>query len=138
LCFLTVGLAIILRREFFPPAYFPEFHTLFPVWPTFDMMGTLTLFIISMVMLILPKFMGLLLLLLSSKKTKLFAGYIGITVSVFIEIFFSALIAPIMMLFQSKFVFDIFSGRDVGWGNQNRGDDSTSWKDAAIRHIWHV
>lgn len=132
LSFLLVGLAIALGREFFPPVYFPEVRTLFPTWPIFDKIGTIALFIVSMFMLIFPKFLGLLIYCIQNKKTK------GGLRSMAAEIIISALSAPIMMMFQSKFVFEIFTGHSVSWNAQNRGDKGTSFKEAFQRHFWHM
>lgn len=43
-----------------------------------------------------------------------------------------------MMMFQSKFVFEIFTGHAVSWNTQNRDDEGTSFRDAFSRHIWHT
>lgn len=138
LCFLLAGLMIALGREFFPPVYFQEVRTLFPVWPIFDKIGTIALFIVSMFMLIFPKFLGLIIYLKENKDKKLIGGWLGAPKSVLAEIVMSALNAPIMMMFQSKFVFDIFAGNDAGWSTQNRGDRGTSFKEARERHFWHM
>lgn len=138
LCFLLVGLMIALGREFFPPVYFQDVRTLFPVWPIFDKIGTIALFVLSMFMLIFPKFLGLIIYLLENRDAKKIGGRGGAVKSVLVEIVISALSAPIMMMFQSKFVFDIFAGNDVGWATQNRGDKGTSFKEAVTRHIWHT
>ncbi|MFV0627428.1 MAG: glucans biosynthesis glucosyltransferase MdoH [Alphaproteobacteria bacterium] len=133
LSFLLIGLFIALGKEIFPPVYFSEAKSLFPAWPIFDQFGTVTLFVISMGMLILPKFLGLIVYIIKNK----FKAWSAIK-SVFWEIIISCLIAPIMMMFQSKFVLDIFMGKSVGWNTQNRGDLGTSFKDAFNRHIWHT
>lgn len=132
LCFLLVGLAIALGREFFPPVYFPEVRTLFPTWPIFDKIGTIALFALSMFMLIFPKFLGLMIYYIQNKKTK------GGLKSTLAEIVVSALSAPIMMMFQSKFVFEIFTGHSVSWNAQNRTETGTSFKEAWARHFWHM
>lgn len=137
LCFLLVGLAVALGRNLFPPEYFPTTYTLFPTWPIFDKIGTISLFIISMFMLIFPKFLGLIVYLAQNKRKEI-GGFFGACKSVLAEIIFSALTAPIMMMFQSKFVFDIFAGNDAGWNTQNRDETGTSLKEAFIRHRWHT
>lgn len=137
LSFLLVGLMVVLGREFFPPVYFQEVRTLFPVWPIFDKIGTIVLFIISMFMLIFPKFLGLIIYMRNNEKKRI-GGYWGSLKSVFLEIFISAVSAPIMMMFQSKFVFDIFSGNSVSWSTQNRDNRGTSFKEAFERHFWHM
>ncbi len=130
--FLVTGLAVALGREFFPPTYFSQVRSLFPEWPIFDKMGTYFLFGFSLFMLLFPKILGLIVYKVKTKKTH------GICKSVLLEMFFSALIAPIMMLFQSKFIWDIVTGHSVSWNTQNRGDNGTSWKDAFNRHMWHT
>ena len=132
LCFLLVGLAIALGREFFPPAYFSEARSLFPTWPVFDKIGTIALFILSMFMLIFPKFLGLIIYKINNRSSR------GALKSTLTEIVLSALFAPIMMMFQSKFVAEIISGRSVSWNTQNRSGDGTSWHEAFRRHFWHM
>lgn len=140
LSFLIVGLAIALGREFFPPVYFPEVRTLFPTWPIFDKIGTIALFVLSMFMLIFPKFLGLIIYLLRNRKSSPSAPKLtkGAVKSLLLEIILSALTAPIMMMFQSKFVFEIFTGHSVSWNTQNRDDKGTTFKEALSRHIWHM
>lgn len=137
LCFLLVGLGVALGRNIFPPEYFPTTYTLFPTWPIFDKLGTISLFVLSMFMLIFPKFLGLIAYLLQNKFSNI-GGIFGAVKSVFAEIIFSALTAPIMMMFQSKFVFDIFAGNDAGWNTQNRDETGTSLRVAWARHHWHM
>ncbi len=137
LSFLLVGMAIALGRNFFPPVYFEEARTLFPVWPIFDKIGTISLFVISMFMLIFPKFLGLAVYLRNNDGAHS-GGRFAALKSVLLEIVMSVLTAPIMMMFQSKFVFDILSGSDAGWSAQNRGDRGTSLREAWVRHKWHA
>lgn len=142
LLFLLAGLSMVLFREFVPPQYFGQTYSLFPEWPVFDKAGTIWLFVLSMAMLLVPKFLGLAVFLrqnrrrqkagkpaLSAAKT---AGGLGL------EIVVSTLMAPVMMLFQSKFVFDILRGKSVAWNAQNRGDEGTDWRTAWRVHKWHT
>ncbi len=138
LAFLVVGTMIVLGRGIFPPVYFEEVRTLFPVWPIFDKLGTIALFAISMFMLIFPKFLGLIVYLRENKNKAKIGGRIGALKSVLTEIVISALCAPIMMMFQSKFVFDIFAGNSVSWNTQNRDDTGTSFREAVLRHRSHT
>ena len=137
LSFLLVGLATALGRNIFQPEYFPTYYTLFPTWPIFDKFGTISLFVLSMFMLVFPKFLGLI-VYLTQNKFKDIGGFFGAVKSVLAEIVFSALSAPIMMMFQSKFVFDIFAGIDAGWNTQNRDETGTSFREAWARHRWHT
>lgn len=88
-------------------------------------------------MLIFPKFLGLIIYLRQNKAPEI-GGVFGAIKSVLSEIIFSALSAPIMMMFQSKFVFDIFAGNDAGWKTQNRDETGTSLAEAWQRHRWHM
>lgn len=135
--FLLVGLSAALGRNIFPPEYFPTTYTLFPTWPIFDQIGVISLFVFSIFMLIFPKFLGLIIYLRQNKASEI-GGVFGAIKSVLSEIIFSALSAPIMMMFQSKFVFDIFAGNDAGWKTQNRDETGTSLAEAWQRHCWHM
>lgn len=136
--FLFLGLGIALWREFFPPQYFSETKTLFPMWPEFDLIGTLALFGLSMAMLFVPKILGGLIVIIQHRPLKEYGGFFGLLMTMLVEFVFSALIAPIMMLFQSKIVFDIFLGIDTGWSAQNRDATGTSWRVACQRHWGHL
>jgi membrane glycosyltransferase len=48
------------------------------------------------------------------------------------------LLSPVMMLIQSRFVADVFLGRDSGWNSQNREDQATPFIIVARRHVGHV
>lgn len=136
LSFLIMGILVALGHEYFPPEYFDKEQTLFPIWPIFDKIGTIALFAVSMFMLIFPKFLGVVIYLKNNRTGKI-GGTFGVIKSLLAEIVFSALSAPIMMMFQSKFVWEIFTGQDAGWSTQNRGG-STSWREAAKRHLGHT
>src|SRR3546814_329886 len=58
--------------------------------------------------------------------------------SVVLEIVFSTLLAPVMMLFQSTFVAQILLGRGVGWTTQRRDEAVMTWSEAVARHIGHT
>ena len=55
-----------------------------------------------------------------------------------LETLFSVLTAPVLMLFQTKFVLAILMRRAVGWPPQQRGDHMTSFKEAALAHGGHT
>ena len=56
------------------------------------------------------------------------------TLSVVLETVFSVLTAPVLMLFQTKFVLAILMRRAVGWPPQQRGDHQTGFREAALTH----
>src|ERR1700749_1464968 len=58
--------------------------------------------------------------------------------SVVFEVVLSALYAPVLMMIQSRHVFEVFMGRDSGWKPQRRDSGSTSWGDAWRFHMRHM
>ena len=53
------------------------------------------------------------------------------------ETVFSALHAPLQMLWHSKFVFTLLRGTGVSWGPQKRIADGIAWSEAVRRHWGH-
>jgi len=51
---------------------------------------------------------------------------------------FSALLAPIRMLFHTQFVTMALAGRAVRWKSPPRDDNETGWKNAVARHGTHT
>ena len=138
LLFLLTGLASAIYANQVPPDYFPSYKTLFPYWPIFDGDLALSLLAIVLAMLTLPKILAALNVMVSPRRAKAWGGRFMLLVSVIIEHIFTIFIAPIMMLVQTSFVMDVLSGRDSGWGAQNRGDATTSWAEAWLRHRAHM
>ncbi len=132
---LLFGVGIVVWRYFFPPAYFTQSKELFPSWPIFNVWGTIALFVLSMVMLFFPKILGVLYVI--GKGDKQYGGAGKLWQGFFVENLFSALSAPVMMLFQSKFIVEILSGMDSGWKTQNR-TAGTSWRDGIRMHWWQT
>jgi membrane glycosyltransferase len=91
-----------------------------------------------MVVLLIPKMLGLIHALTSKRLRRGGGGVIGITASCLIEIILSALYAPVLMLIQSRHVFEVFVGRDSGWHPQRREGGSTGWADAWRFHHRHM
>jgi len=63
---------------------------------------------------------------------------IGVAASFLLEVVLSALYAPILMLIQSRHVFEVFMGRDSGWKPQRRDSGGTTWSDAWHYHKRHM
>lgn len=122
LLFLLIGILISLQSEFIPPDYFPRGATLFPQWPMQDPVRAAYVFGGTMALLILPKLFGWLTMLPRRRERRGMGGALRGFVSVVVEIVTSALIAPVMMLMQSRAVIDILVGRDAGWSAQRRDD----------------
>lgn len=109
-----------------------------PVWPVSFAVQMTTVLLVTLTMLFLPKLLALLLLLKGGKLLRAYGGLVGATLSVVLETVFSVLTAPVLMLFQTKFVLAILMRRAVGWPPQQRGDHMTSFKEAALAHGGHT
>jgi membrane glycosyltransferase len=73
-------------------------------------------------LLILPKLLAWILMLARPENRREFGGALGALAGVLVETFLSGLIAPVMMIFQSRAVGEILLGRDSGWQVQRRDD----------------
>ena len=73
-----------------------------------------------MCLLLLPKVLGAAIFMRSSENLKLCGGSIKLAFGVAAETIHSMLMAPILMLFYTRFVLASFSGTEVQWGRQTR------------------
>ncbi|HUJ45324.1 MAG TPA: glucans biosynthesis glucosyltransferase MdoH [Opitutaceae bacterium] len=96
----------------------------------------LTLFVFTMLMLFLPKALSVIVALGDRELTAAFGGPPRLVVSALLETAVSALVAPINMLFNSKFVVFTLLGQGVSWITQRRGpgEDDTDWREAILTH----
>jgi membrane glycosyltransferase len=138
LVMLGIGFALAVQSHLIRPEYFNHDFQLFPTWPRFDVELMMTLFWFSMVVLLIPKMLGLLHALLSKRIRRGGGGVIGVAASCLLEAVLSALYAPILMLIQSRHVFEVFVGRDSGWKPQRRDGGGTTWSDAWHFHKRHM
>jgi membrane glycosyltransferase len=138
LVMLGIGFALAVQSHLIRPEYFNHDFQLFPTWPRFDVELMMNLFWFSMVVLLIPKFLGLIHALLSRRIRRGGGGVIGIAASFSLEVVLSALYAPILMLIQSRHVFEVFMGRDSGWKPQRRDSGGTTWSDAWHYHKRHM
>ncbi len=138
LLMLAVGFALSVQSHLIRPEYFNHDFQLFPTWPRFDVELMMALFWFSMLVLLIPKMLGLIRALLSSRIRRSGGGVIGVAASILLEAILSALYAPILMMVQSRHVFEVFMGRDSGWKPQRRDSGGTSWSDAWEFHKRHM
>jgi membrane glycosyltransferase len=138
LLMLAVGFALSVQSHLIRPEYFNHDFQLFPTWPRFNVELMMALFWFSMLVLLIPKMLGLIRALLSSRIRRCGGGVIGVAASIMLETVLSALYAPILMMVQSRHVFEVFMGRDSGWKPQRRDGGSTSWGDAWEFHKRHM
>jgi membrane glycosyltransferase len=138
LVMIGIGFALAIQSRLIRPEYFSHDFQLFPTWPRFDVALMMALFWFSMVVLLIPKMLGLIRALTSRRLRRGAGGVIGITASFLLEAILSALYAPILMVVQCRHVFEVFMGRDSGWKPQRRDAGHTSWIDAWRFHRRHM
>jgi membrane glycosyltransferase len=138
LLMIGIGFALAVQSHLIRPEYFNHDFQLFPSWPRFDVELMMSLFWFSMVVLLIPKMLGLIRALLSRRIRRGSGGVIGIAGSCLLEVILSALYAPILMLIQCRHVFEVFMGRDSGWKPQRRDSGGTTWSDAWHYHKRHM
>ncbi|HET9000503.1 MAG TPA: glucans biosynthesis glucosyltransferase MdoH [bacterium] len=95
------------------------------------------LFGATFAMLLLPKILALALVLGDSAAVRRFGGRVGCVLSVVLELFISAVVAPTVMVSHTWFVISILAGARVGWASQRRRDYALTWPDA-WRGQWGV
>ena len=133
--FLALSSAEAISEALRPPDYFPSGRSLFPEWPVWRPDWALTLVAVTGSILFLPKLLGILLVLLR-RTSRQFGGALRLAASVLLEILLSSLLAPIRMVFHSRFVLWNLIGRTVAWRSGGREDLETSWRAALAHHGW--
>ena len=98
--------------------------------------AALSLFVLTLLMLFLPKFASLIATLGRPQEAARYGGRGRLLTSVLGEVLVSAVLAPINMMFNSKFVLFSLLGQGVSWVTQRRGQegDGTDWREAIITH----
>jgi membrane glycosyltransferase len=134
LAFLAIGLAVATVNTLFPRAYFGGEKQLFPSWPIFDAELAKSLFLLALAFLLLPRLLGVFRAIAAPRRRASQGGALRIVASAAIELVYSTLLAPAMMLLQSKFVLKTLLGRSIEWGAQNRGDQGIAWRTAIGAH----
>jgi membrane glycosyltransferase len=117
----------------------------FTTWPesytsvfgyTVEVPEALTLFVFTMLLLFLPKVLSVIVALRDRELTAAFGGPASLVGSALLESVVSALLAPIHMVFNSRFVIFTLLGQGVTWITQRRGlfRDERDWREAIITH----
>jgi membrane glycosyltransferase len=114
----------------FSPVLF--FGNRLPVQNTF-------LFTCAMLLLLVPKALAAQHLMASPQRRAAAGGGLKIFLSTLAETVYSMLLAPILMLFYTQFVWSSFFGGSAGWGRQKRTDDEgPSWRECIVVHATHT
>jgi membrane glycosyltransferase len=138
LLLLMLSSAMVVDHQITGDVYFGPTRTLFPQWPRYHWPEIHGLLALTFVLLFGPKVLALALRLWSTRGSRRFGGRLALLLSFLLEAIFSALLAPVMMLFHTGFVARILAGNAVGWPAQPRGDRGMAWRQAVARHIGHA
>ncbi|MCK6556123.1 glucans biosynthesis glucosyltransferase MdoH [Candidatus Binatia bacterium] len=131
--FLTLSTVEAVQNALAEHEYFPHGASLFPTWPVWRPNWALALLAVTGAILFLPKFLSIVLVVARNGNARSYGGLARLTLSVLCEIVISSLLAPIRMVFHSRFVVQNLMGRTVTWKSQGREDAETGWGEA-IRH----
>lgn len=132
--FIALSSAEAVIQALVEPAYFHAEKTLFPIWPVWQPLWALSLLASTGVLLFLPKVLSLGVVCVKGRAGG-FGGVARLAAGIVLEVALSAMLAPIRMLFHSRFVITTLLGRETGWHAQQRDDKPTSWGEALRFHI---
>lgn len=119
-----------------PPDYFPDGRSLFPVFPTDETAKALALGLGVVAVLIAPK-IAILLTALGVGAAPAFGGRVRLVLSTLSELALSTLLAPILLMLQTRAVFQVLLGIDAGWPATPRGARGVPLS-TAIRATWWI
>jgi membrane glycosyltransferase len=137
LALLILSTVDAMQRAIVGTVYFKPGFNLFPNWPVATDFQIDLLLGMTLAALFLPKLLALLLVLFGHNQCRAFGSAWNLCASLFVEIAFSTLMAPIMMLFQTFFVAATFLGLPVVWAAQPRDDRGLSWGEGLRQHGCH-
>lgn len=129
LLFLVLSTAEMVVAAVVGHAYFPPGYSLFPEWPISKFSETVSLAVATVALLFLPKLLGVGLALVRDRHA--FGGAIRLAASTGLEIVFSILMAPIMMMLHTYFVGTLLIGRVTGWDPQHRSERGLGVREAS-------
>jgi membrane glycosyltransferase len=131
--FIAASIAAVFTAT--APDYFPQENWPFPVFPYDQTAKAVGLAVGVFGLLVMPKLL-VVLDAIATGRARGFGGAGAAFGSVLWELVLSSLIAPILLAFQSRSVFQVLSGRDGGWPTNNRGDGGLSMAEALAAGRW--
>jgi membrane glycosyltransferase len=135
---LFVGVVLAVQAKYATPTYFGSEMSLFPKWPVFDARKALALFLATVVVVHLPKLLGVLWALRSRQERRRHGGTGRVLGGALAESLLSTVIAPVLMLTQTAAVVSILFGRDAGWAAQRRVGTDARLSEYLRQHRWHM
>ncbi len=104
-----------------PPDYFPDANWPFPVFPLDEKAKAIGLGVGIFGLLVLPKLL-MVLDAIATGRARGFGGALRSFASATVELLTSSIMAPILLMFQTRSVLQVLFGLDGGWPANNRGD----------------
>jgi membrane glycosyltransferase len=101
-----------------------------------DVPEAFMLFVFTLLLLFVPKIVSVVVTATNAEQAERFGGKRRLIASALVEALISALLAPMNMAFNSKFVLSTLLGQGVTWVTQRRGSevDGTDWREAILTH----
>ena len=93
-----------------------------------------SLLAVTGMLLFVPKLLALVLALAGRRRQ--FGGAARLLAGALLETLFAVTLAPLMMMFHTRFVAGVLSGRDVPWDAQVREGRMLGWREAAGGVAW--
>ncbi len=115
-----------------------EAHVSGRAWDDFSLDTLNWIVAVSVLSLMAPRGLALIRALVRTRERRRWGDPRKLIAGVLIETLISALIAPIMMIAQTRSLIEILMGRDAGWAVQRREDGSLSWDDAKRHYRLHT
>jgi membrane glycosyltransferase len=133
--FLALSTSEAIWQALREPVYFPPGPSLFPEWPVWRPDWAFALAGVTGAILFLPKLLAVALVVLRGRARQ-FGGFLRLLASALLEVLVSTLLAPVRMVFHTRFVFSNLLGRTVSWSSPPRGDRETTWREAFRYHAF--
>ncbi|WP_371135500.1 glucans biosynthesis glucosyltransferase MdoH [Frigidibacter sp.] len=132
--FITASIAAIVlapELDYFPTPY----EQLFPTFPHNDTAKAVELAIGIFGLLLLPKLLIAAHAAWTGRARGFGGGWTGLR-STLTELLFSSVIAPVMLMYQTRSVAQVMFGLDSGWPTNNRGDGTLGISEAWANSRW--
>lgn len=132
LAFLALSTAFLAQQTLTEPQYFVTPRQLFPIWPQWHPQKAIALFSATATLLFLPKILAS--GLACWQGAHRFGGALRLLSGILLEILFSMLLAPVRMMFHTRFVAAAFLGWSLHWKSPPRHTARTDVGQAVRRH----
>ena len=117
------------------PDYFPEPNWPFPYFPPSEAWKAIGLFIGIFGLLVVPKLLIALKAAITGRARD-FGGPADAFASTVLELLFTSLLAPVLLMYATRSVWQVLSGSDGGWPSNNRGDGRLSYEESFLASWW--